>query len=164
MSHIGGRANLLLPAFSMNPRGHRVTPATSKILVVDDDDAILRLIQTALRRSGYQVVVARDGNEAIRCLKDEAFDLVLTDVVMPEKEGIELMTELKRTAPHQKIVAMSGGGDFGAGSYLHYARKLGASATLSKPFSIELLLSVLRDALKAEAPSEPRGRKSSRPA
>jgi DNA-binding NtrC family response regulator len=148
----------------MNASGHRVTPAVPKVLVVDDDDAILRLIQTALRRSGYHVVVARDGNEAIRCLKEEPFDLVLTDVVMPEMEGLELMTELRRMAPHQKIVAMSGGGDFGTDSYLHYARKLGACGTLSKPFSIELLLGVLRDALSVDVPTGLRERKKINPA
>lgn len=119
----------------------------AKILVVDDDDAVLRLIEAALHRAGHEVQIARDGNEAMRKLEGMPIELVLTDVVMPEKEGIQLMMELKRLSPHQKFIAMSGGGEFGFESYLNYAKMLGAVATLQKPFGMQTLLKTVEGAL-----------------
>jgi DNA-binding NtrC family response regulator len=121
----------------------------AKILVVDDDDSILRLIETALHRAGHEVEVARDGNEALRKLKGSSIELVLTDVVMPEKEGIQLIMELKRLSPRQKFIAMSGGGEFGFESYLNYAKMLGATATLQKPFGMHALLKTVDGALQS---------------
>jgi DNA-binding NtrC family response regulator len=120
----------------------------AKILVVDDDDALLRMIKSALVRAGHEVEVARDGNEAIQKLKSSPAELVLTDVVMPEKEGIQLMMELKRLSPDQKFVAMSGGGEFGFDSYLNYAKILGAVTTLQKPFGMQALLDAVARGLR----------------
>jgi len=131
------------------------------ILIVDDDEPLLRMLQISLGKAHYHVVVAQDGDEALRKLKQGGVDLVVTDVVMPGKEGVELMLQLRSTMPALRFIAMSGGGGIGAKTYLDIARSLGAVDTLQKPFSISTLLSKVKRALEApEQPAESSRRES----
>lgn len=106
-----------------------------RILVVDDDDPLRKILSITLARMGHHVVEARNGKEALQLCQAEPPDIVLTDIVMPEKEGIETIGALRRFHPNVKIIAMSGGGSGSASDYLKIAKHLGARVTLAKPFS-----------------------------
>lgn len=117
------------------------------ILVIDDEAPILKLLNTILTREGFRVLTAGDGNEAIRIVDDEPVDLVITDIVMPEKEGLETIYELRKIDRNLPVIAMSGGGKNPAERYLQTAKMMGASATLQKPISKEELLDVVNRAI-----------------
>ncbi|MHB2156604.1 response regulator [Caldithrix abyssi] len=118
-----------------------------KILVVDDDDLIRDLLFEILEDKGYKVFEAENGNRAIQLLKTERFDLIITDIIMPDKEGIETIIDIKKRLPHAKIIAMSGGGQLDATSYLSVAKKLGVQHTISKPFDPGKLIALIEDLL-----------------
>jgi PAS domain S-box-containing protein len=115
-----------------------------KILVMDDDDAVRGLLQQALSDAGYEVLSARDGQEGMRLVAKHPFDLVLTDLVMPDREGIETIRELRRDYPAIRIIAMSGAMD---GIYLKTAELLGAHVALRKPIDCQDLLRIIRELL-----------------
>lgn len=114
------------------------------VLVVDDDPGVREVIRSMLEASGYSVLLAENGKEAMRVLKTEQADLILTDLVMPEQEGIETIKALRREYPEIKVIAMSGA--FG-GDYLRIAAYLGAHATLAKPIQMEALLRLVEETL-----------------
>ena len=116
----------------------------ARVLVVDDDAEIRQLLQLALTQAGYEVAEAADGVEACRVQREEPADLVITDIVMPEKEGLETIQDLRRDTPHVKIIAISGGGCSTADNYLSMATAFGADASLEKPFRIAELLAELQ--------------------
>ncbi len=120
----------------------------ASILLVDDDDAIRRLGQRLLARAGHEVREARNGNEALALYGQVAADVVILDLIMPDKEGLETIRELRRQHPGVKIVAMSGGGRGSAEDYLQLALMMGARRILPKPFSKEELYAAV-DALLA---------------
>jgi len=103
------------------------------ILVIDDDDQVRDMLRQMLERAGYQVLDARDGSEGLRLFKAHGADVVITDIVMPEKEGIETIRDLMREDADVKIIAMSGGGRIGPDAYLEVAQQIGAQRTLVKP-------------------------------
>ena len=120
-----------------------------RILLVDDDDSFRKMLQLTLVKLGHEVTEARDGKEALHLCAQEPPDVVLTDLVMPEKEGLETIATLKRGWPEVKVIAMSGGARINARDFLKVAKLMGAHATLEKPFSnqemamaIEAVLSV----------------------
>lgn len=114
------------------------------ILVVDDSGTMRSTVSLALATAGYRVSAAGDGLEALRMLSQQEYDLVLTDVLMPEMDGFLLMREIRRHHPHLPIVVMSGGGTFLTEDYcLRTARLFGASAVLPKPFEPQQLLAVV---------------------
>ncbi len=116
-----------------------------KILVIDDDILVRRTIARILERSGYEVVLAEDGVQGVASFRSERPDLVITDLIMPEKEGIETIIEMRREDPNARIIAVSGGGRLGSMDFLVVAGKLGASEILRKPFEpAELLGCVTR--------------------
>lgn len=122
-----------------------------RVLVIDDEDMIRDVIKTVLTGAGYQVSEAADGSIGLKILESESFDLVITDILMPEKEGIETIMEIKRTYPDLRIVAISGGG---RGSYLFplkIADTIGAERCLPKPFEPEDLLNAVREATSGGA-------------
>ena len=119
-----------------------------KILVVDDDDLIRELIYEILEPSGYQIFLADNGNKALEILDREPIDLIITDIIMPDKEGIETIIEIKKKLPQAKIIAMSGGGQLDANSYLSIAKKLGVKATITKPFDPVQLLQTIEKILQ----------------
>jgi PAS domain S-box-containing protein len=116
-------------------------PATGVILVVDDDAAVRTLFRKILARAGYRVMEAADGAQALAAVRKGGVDLVITDLVMPEKEGIETIVEIRKSHPQVKIAAVSGA--FG-GRYLEIAAMLGAEAALAKPVSEETLVETVR--------------------
>jgi DNA-binding response OmpR family regulator len=111
----------------------------AKILLVDDDPDIRSLLKIMLTGQGHEVVEATDGTQALRQAEAEPFDLVLTDLIMPDKEGIETIMELRKKFPRIRIIAMSGGGVGRQEDYLGLAGKLGAMRTFAKPFGIQEL-------------------------
>lgn len=118
------------------------------ILLVDDDDLFRNMLGITLGKLGHTVVPARDGSEALRLFRVmPALELVITDLVMPEKEGIETIRELRALKPGVKILAMTGGNPSDAKDYLKMARLMGAARTLNKPFSQEELAEAIAAAL-----------------
>jgi len=124
----------------------------SRILVVDDDESFRQPLCQTLLCAGHEVLAAGDGREALKLYRRQPIDLVISDLVMPGKEGIETMLELRRLQPDLKIIAMSGGGYIQCIDYLQMARRLGANRTLAKPFTaqevIEAVTSLLVDEVK----------------
>ena len=120
-----------------------------RILVIEDDEDIRQLIRDMLDEEGYDVIVAEDGRAGTAVCSAEIIDLVITDIFMPEKDGIETITELRRHHPEVRIVAISGGGRVSPDTYLESAELLGAISSLSKPFDRNKLLNEVRSALEA---------------
>ncbi|MEW6262107.1 MAG: response regulator [Thermodesulfobacteriota bacterium] len=119
----------------------------TRILVIEDDENTRDVLRQMLNRSGYEVVEARDGKEGLKLYRMEPADLVITDILMPEKEGIQTIMELRREFPWVKIIAISGGGVVGPETYLTMARELGADRTLSKPFTLTALVALVKELL-----------------
>jgi CheY-like chemotaxis protein len=120
-----------------------------RILLVEDDDAVREILRKALVAAGHEVDEASNGDVALAAYRRQAADLVITDLVMPEKDGLETIMELRRIDAAVRIVAMSGGGrTLGPGQlYLESARALGARQILSKPFTVGALLKAVTEAL-----------------
>lgn len=118
-----------------------------RILVVEDDKAVRELLRKILERAGHEVTVARNGQEAIQKTRETPPELIITNILMPEKEGLETIQELHRDAPDIKIIAVSGGGQIGPADYLDIARRFGADRTFSKPFDRKELLAAVADLL-----------------
>jgi DNA-binding NtrC family response regulator len=125
--------------------------AGKRILVVDDDPGIRRALTSLLSKSGYQVTQANDGLEALRLWRDQGGDLVITDLHMPEKNGIETILELLSHSPGIRIIAMSGGGQTKRLDLLSNATMLGAVLTIEKPFTLTEMLTLVRQALQTGA-------------
>ena len=120
----------------------------ARILVVDDDELIRKLILKTLERDGYEVFASADGHEVSNLHRRKPADLIITDLFMPEKEGMEIIMEMRRDFPDVKIIAISGAGSLGATQYLEMARMIGATRTLAKPFGQEELLAAVRELLE----------------
>ena len=119
----------------------------ARILLVDDEEIVLRLFETVLELDHHVVTTASNGNGALRAIAEATFDLVITDLVMPDKEGIETIIEMRHLRPELPIIAMSGGGRGNATDYLDMAAQLGAKKTLAKPFSTQALLDAVHEVL-----------------
>jgi CheY-like chemotaxis protein len=115
----------------------------SRILIIEDDPIIQKVLHMLLVSLGHEAVLAENGKVGLAAFKREEFDLVITDCVMPEMEGIETIEALRKLAPAVKIIAMSGGGRVAAMDYLRIARNLGAAAVIEKPFTLEEFVNVL---------------------
>lgn len=114
-----------------------------KILVVDDDREIRDLMKHALGLAGYDVLTAADGLEANTALANTRIDAIITDLIMPEKDGMQLIGELRKTHPELRVVAMTGGGHIPTEQYFKVARAFGAHALLSKPFTHSELIETM---------------------
>lgn len=121
------------------------------ILVIDDEEQMRGLLRQILERGGYQVLVAEDGLQGMRVYEDNTVDVVITDLLMPNKEGLETIMEMKSKYPDVRIIAMSGGGRDGVLNFLPAAEKLGAMTTLAKPFGRKDILAAVEAALKGES-------------
>jgi DNA-binding NtrC family response regulator len=120
----------------------------ARILLIDDDDQFRMLLRKMLEKAGYKdIEEANDGRTGMKLFRQRPFDLVVTDIIMPDKEGIETIVELKSEYPLVKIIAMSGGGRIGPKNYLEMAKRLGASRTLAKPFKYSDFLDVVQELL-----------------
>ncbi len=122
--------------------------AIKRILVVDDEEQMRAMIRKMLENAGYEVMEAPDGNVALWLFKEKSADLIISDLIMPEKEGLETIMELKQDFPDVKIIAISGGGQGDKGQYLDMAKKIGADSTLAKPFEQDELLKAVEALLK----------------
>jgi DNA-binding response OmpR family regulator len=120
----------------------------ARILVIDDDDQLRRMLCLALKRAGYVVVEARDGNEGLQRFREEPADLIITDLLMPDKEGLETIMDIRREFPQAKIIAMSGGGRAGNLNFLQVAERLGAQRTMAKPFDLQAMLAAIQELLQ----------------
>lgn len=116
-----------------------------RILLVDDDEHFRTMLRMTLERAGYEVLEADDGDTALERFHTEAPDLVITDIVMPRKEGLEFIMELRGEFPNARIIAVSGGGRANPYSYLTMARGMGAEAVFVKPINREALLKKVRE-------------------
>ena len=135
-------------------RGNPLPMAT--ILLIEDYDDVRTMIAAVLGKAGHTVRQAENGVEGLQLYRDKPVDLVLTDLVMPEKEGLATIIELRRINPTVRIIAMSGGYVYDPKLYLHMATRFGADRVLSKPFDIEVLKQIVRETLATpRAPSEP---------
>jgi YesN/AraC family two-component response regulator len=119
----------------------------ARVLIIDDEPTLRATLRDMLEDDGYDVLDAPDGEKGLVLLRHNAVDVVLTDIMMPEKEGLETIQEIKQAHPTARIVAMSGGGTTGNLSYLNIADKLGAHHVLAKPFARQDLLSALQKVL-----------------
>jgi two-component system, cell cycle response regulator CpdR len=127
---------------------HTVIEPPSKILVAEDDDCLRFLIATCLQGSGYVVVAAQNGSEAAKLIVETSFDLVLTDLQMPEMDGIALIAWMREVGITTPVIAMTGGSaDTSASELLNRAAALGVCAGLAKPFTIAELNKAVAGAL-----------------
>ena len=118
------------------------------ILIIDDDNQVREMLKTMLVFSGYQVLEACDGNEGLSIFKTHLVDLVITDILMPKKDGLETILDIQREFPGTKIIAISGGGRIGPESYLKLAKSFGAQSIITKPFTRLDVLPVIEEMLK----------------
>jgi two-component system chemotaxis response regulator CheY len=119
-----------------------------RIMIVDDDASIRRALHLLLSKAGYDVVQASDGSEAVRLWREQGGDLVITDLHMPQKDGIETIIELLSHTPGIRIIAMSGGGQTKRLDLLGNMALLGTIHTIEKPFTLSEMLTVVTRALK----------------
>ena len=122
------------------------------ILVVDDHKELRTVVRRVLTEVGYEVAEAEDGEAALAAFRAHPPALVITDIVMPEKTGIEIIATIKRERPEVKVLAISGGGRTHVMDFLAIARKVGADATLEKPFRKNDLLARVAELLGPQTP------------
>ena len=124
----------------------------ARILVIDDDPQVREMLKQLLERAQYEVGVAPDGNAGVKIHQSDPADLIITDIVMPEKEGLETIMEFQHHFPAVRIIAISGGGKIGPHGYLDTAKAMGAQKTFSKPFDLQELLTAVREVLQKDSP------------
>jgi DNA-binding response OmpR family regulator len=115
-----------------------------RIIIIDDDPQIRLMLRMTLEKAGYTVEEAANGKEGLCKHNREPAELIITDLIMPEQEGMETIAELRRDSPATKIIAISGGGFLAPKNYLALAKEIGASCTLSKPIPQDSFLSAVR--------------------
>ncbi len=121
-----------------------------RILIIDDDEQIRVLLQQMMEWAGFDVVLAEDGRVAMKMQRENACDLVITDLIMPEQEGLETISRLKKEYEGIRIIAISGGGRIGPEAYLPAARELGADRVFSKPFDVQKVVDAVKELLGCE--------------
>jgi len=125
----------------------------ARILVVDDETGIITVLREMLLKLGYEVLTAASGFEAMEKLLIGGVDMVVTDIVMPDVDGLELISNIQSLYPKLKVIAISGGGaQEGPEAYLRDAKELGAARCLTKPFMLKELATLVEELLEEEAP------------
>lgn len=122
-----------------------------RILVIDDDPQLRTLLSRYFGRRGYDVLEAADGSAGLAAFREQGADVIITDLIMPGKEGMETIMELRQEYPDAKIIAISGGGRVAPEGYLQLAKGIGATRVFSKPFELEQLKAAV-DELLGQAP------------
>jgi DNA-binding NtrC family response regulator len=112
----------------------------AKILLVEDDDLVRDMLTQVLQRADHEVTCASNGEEATECLRNETPDIMVTDIIMPKKSGITLISEVRTKHPNLDIIAISGGGRLDPSGYLDLSETLGASVSFEKPIDNTALL------------------------
>ena len=118
-----------------------------RVLLIDDEPTILLMMKKMIERAGYEVDLASNGEDGLVLLENYSFDLVITDIIMPEKEGLEIITELRKNYPGIKIIAISGGGRLSPEGYLESAEMLSADRIFKKPFARNELIGAIDELL-----------------
>lgn len=119
----------------------------SRILIIDDDPDVRRLLKVALEKGQHDILEAADGNQGVRQWREGRPDLVITDLMMPGKDGLDTLFELVSLDPRVKVIAMTGGNWREAVDRLHDARLFGAVRTVAKPFTLSEMLRVVGEVL-----------------
>jgi two-component system, chemotaxis family, chemotaxis protein CheY len=127
----------------------------NKILIIDDDDQMRLFMETALKETGAQIHTASDGDAGVKTFQQTAPQLVICDLFMPQKEGLETIKDIRRLNPHTKIIAISGGSRLTPSSFLPIAKRMGADKTLAKPFGKNTLLQAVNELLPLEPKTAP---------
>jgi CheY-like chemotaxis protein len=122
------------------------------ILIVEDNQELREILKESLNRKRFTVQEAENGKDAIIHFKPGVTDLVITDLIMPEEDGLKVIMKLREIKPSIKVIAISGGGKAGPASYLNLAKALGADAIYSKPFSVNEMIEKIEDLLEIEQP------------
>jgi DNA-binding NtrC family response regulator len=122
----------------------------ARVLIIDDEEQVRKLIGEVLEEAGHEVVEARNGREGMKLYEANPADLVITDLVMPEQEGLETITGLRRRFPAVKIIAISGAQQKLDLDLLYVAEKLGALRTLEKPFEMQKLVALVEELLQVK--------------
>lgn len=133
----------------MNATSAQPLPIMPAVLVLEDNEAYRTLISEVLTQAGFDVCSAPDGRRVPTLLRERRIDLIITDVSMPECDGLETLTELRYSHPHLPVIAISGDVPLNRDLFLNLAAKLGAARVLAKPFKMDQLLAVAREALAA---------------
>lgn len=120
------------------------------IMIIEDDRDLREMLRTALLRKEYTVLEAKNGREALLNFKPGVTDLVITDLLMPEEDGLKVIMQMRELKPGIRVIAISGGGKAGPGNYLDMARTLGADSVFSKPFSVNDLVTRIEELLRVE--------------
>lgn len=115
-----------------------------RILVIDDDEQMRDLLQQAMQWAGFEVVAAENGRLGQQSFEAQPADLIITDLIMPDQEGLETISVLKKRYPAVKIIAISGGGRIGPEAYLPAALELGADRVFAKPFDVKELVTAVQ--------------------
>lgn len=131
----------------MNPRRAKKPRTKQRILVVDDDPGICQTLHIGLGKAGYEVVEARDGDGAMRLWREIGADLVIADIHMPKKSGLEVIIELRALSPSTPVIAMTDGGRSRNFNPLSFSQLLGAVRAIAKPFTLEQMLAMVREEL-----------------
>lgn len=119
----------------------------ARILVVDDDSHIREMLRFLFESEGHEVLEASEGEAAMRLHLQSPADLVVTDILMPGKEGVQTIIDFRRDFPGIKIIAISGGGIVGPALYLNLAEKFGAQKAFTKPLEVDKLMGAARELL-----------------
>lgn len=120
------------------------------ILIVEDDLELREMLRLSFARKKFTVLEAGNGRDAILHFKPSVTDIIITDLIMPDEDGLKVIMKLREQKPSVKIIAISGGGKVGPGNYLNLAKALGADAVFSKPFSINDLMIKIDELLVPE--------------
>lgn len=119
-----------------------------KILVIDDEEVIRKFLRLFFEKKGYEVVEATNGSQGVNIFMEQGADLIITDLVMPEQEGLETIRQIIKLYPGTPIIAMSGGGIIDPDVYLKMAKGFGAKYVFPKPFDKDLLLEKVKELLQ----------------
>lgn len=120
------------------------------VLIIDDEPGMRAIMRRALEHAGHAVVAASNGAEGLKRISEAPIDIVVTDLLMPELDGIELIFNLRKTRPNLRVIAISGGGQLPPDGYLKIAQRGGARRILIKPFELRELLIAIEEELKPD--------------
>jgi len=118
------------------------------ILIIEDDDQTRSVLKIMLEREGYDVLEADDGLEGIKLFRENAVDLIITDIIMFEQDGVTTIMEVRKDSPNVRIIAISGGARVGPEVYLQLAKRVGADRALTKPIDRKELLNTISELLQ----------------
>ena len=126
------------------------------VLIIEDDEFVKNMLRQTFKQAGYEVATASNGRIGVQLYQSEPFDIVITDLIMPDMEGIETITHLRKCNPGVKVIAISGGMRNDPIDFLHQAKAMGAHHVLEKPVSLDILLKAVEGLLPAGMTAGPR--------